>query len=107
MKLNPFRLAAGLRAGDEILEINSHAAASLSSGALRDFLSQPSLGLLVRTRPPLEGGAPLLESPPHRADGPADPGQGPLALLASSPGKGDLRPPADRTPRLACVGDGV
>ncbi|KAM7132738.1 rho guanine nucleotide exchange factor TIAM1 isoform 2-T6 [Molossus nigricans] len=76
----------GLRAGDEVLEINGHAAASLSSAALRDFLSQPSLGLLVRTRPAQEGGPPLLENPPHRADGPADPGQGPLALLASSPG---------------------
>ncbi|XP_054433805.1 rho guanine nucleotide exchange factor TIAM1 [Pteronotus mesoamericanus] len=78
----------GLKAGDEILEINNRAASSLSSSALRDFLLQPSLGLLVRTRPGLEGGLPLLESPPRRADGPADPGQGPLAFLAGSPGHG-------------------
>ncbi|XP_066115649.1 rho guanine nucleotide exchange factor TIAM1 isoform X1 [Saccopteryx bilineata] len=76
----------GLRVGDEILEINHRAASALSSAVLRDFLSQPSLGLLVRTLPKLERGAQLLESPPHRADGPVDPGQNPLALLASSPG---------------------
>ncbi|KAM5334727.1 rho guanine nucleotide exchange factor TIAM1 isoform 5-T7 [Glossophaga mutica] len=77
----------GLKAGDEILEINNHAVSTLSSSALRDFLLQPSLGLLVRTRPTLEGGAPLLESPPRRADGPVDPSQSPLAFLAGSPGR--------------------
>ncbi|KAF6122146.1 TIAM Rac1 associated GEF 1 [Phyllostomus discolor] len=78
----------GLKAGDEILEINDHAVGTLSSAALRDFLLQPSLSLLVRTRPALEGGAPPLESPPHRADGPVEPGQSPLALLAGGPGHG-------------------
>lgn len=73
--------------GDEVLEINSRVAATLSSAALRDVLAQPSLGLLVRTRPEPEGGALLLGSPPHRADGPAEPGQSPLAFLAGSPGK--------------------
>lgn len=82
-----FRRLAGLKVGDEVLEVSSRVAASLSSAALRDFLSQPSLGLLVRTRPELEGGALLLGSPPHRADGPAEPGHSPFAFLAGSPGK--------------------
>ncbi|XP_036205936.1 T-lymphoma invasion and metastasis-inducing protein 1 isoform X2 [Myotis myotis] len=78
----------GLKVGDEILEINNRVAATLSPAALRDFLSQPSLGLLVRTRPELEGGVLLLGSPPHRADGPTEPGQSPLAFLPGSPGPG-------------------
>ncbi|KFO21594.1 T-lymphoma invasion and metastasis-inducing protein 1 [Fukomys damarensis] len=76
----------GLKAGDEILEINNRAAGTLNSSMLKDFLSQPSLGLLVRTYPELEDGAELLESPPHRVDGPADPGESPLAFLTSNPG---------------------
>uniref|UniRef100_A0A8C5XEY2 TIAM Rac1 associated GEF 1 n=1 Tax=Microcebus murinus TaxID=30608 RepID=A0A8C5XEY2_MICMU len=76
----------GLKAGDEILEINNRAAGSLNSSMLKDFLSQPALGLLVRTYPELEGGAELLGSPPHRVDGPADLGESPLALLTSNPG---------------------
>ncbi|XP_053772555.1 rho guanine nucleotide exchange factor TIAM1 isoform X3 [Desmodus rotundus] len=81
----------GLKAGDEILEINNHTVGTLSSSALRDFLLQPSLGLRVRTRPTLEGGAPLLESPPHRADGPVDLCQSPLAFLAGSSAHGLCR----------------
>ncbi|XP_057359970.1 rho guanine nucleotide exchange factor TIAM1 isoform X2 [Manis pentadactyla] len=76
----------GLKAGDEILEINNRAAGSLNSSVLKDFLTQPSLGLLVRTYPELEGGAELLESPPHRVDGPLDPSESPLAFLTSNPG---------------------
>ncbi|XP_021111804.1 T-lymphoma invasion and metastasis-inducing protein 1 isoform X2 [Heterocephalus glaber] len=76
----------GLKAGDEILEINNRAAGMLNSSMLKDFLSQPSLGLLVRTYPELESGAGLLESPPHRVDGPADLGESPLAFLTSNPG---------------------
>uniref|UniRef100_A0A8C9DJA1 TIAM Rac1 associated GEF 1 n=1 Tax=Prolemur simus TaxID=1328070 RepID=A0A8C9DJA1_PROSS len=76
----------GLKAGDEILEINNRAAGTLNSSMLKDFLSQPSLGLLVRTYPELEGGAELLGSPPHRVDGPADLGESPLAFLTSNPG---------------------
>ena len=87
MELSVFCPVAGLKAGDEILEINNHTVGTLSSSALRDFLLQPSLGLRVRTRPMLEGGAPLLESPPHRADGPVDLCQSPLAFLAGSSGK--------------------
>lgn len=87
MKLNIFHLAlAGLKAGDEILEINNRAAGSLNSSVLKDFLTQLSLGLLVRTYPELEGGAELLESPPHRVDGPSDPSESPLAFLTSNPG---------------------
>lgn len=87
VKLNIFHLAlAGLKAGDEILEINNRAAGTLNSSMLKDFLTQPSLGLLVRTYPELEGGAELLESPPHRADGPADLNESPLAFLTSNPG---------------------
>uniref|UniRef100_A0AC11DYQ6 TIAM Rac1 associated GEF 1 n=1 Tax=Ovis aries TaxID=9940 RepID=A0AC11DYQ6_SHEEP len=76
----------GLKAGDEILEINKRAAGTLNSSVLRDFLTQPSLGLLVRTCPELEGGAELLENPPHRLDGPADLGESPLAFLSSDTG---------------------
>ncbi|XP_027394588.1 T-lymphoma invasion and metastasis-inducing protein 1 isoform X1 [Bos indicus x Bos taurus] len=76
----------GLKAGDEILEINKRAAGTLNSSVLRDFLTQPSLGLLVRTCPELEGGAELLEKPPHRLDGPADLGESPLAFLSSDTG---------------------
>ncbi|KAM7248004.1 hypothetical protein CapIbe_000043 [Capra ibex] len=76
----------GLKAGDEILEINKRAAGTLNSSVLRDFLAQPSLGLLVRTCPELEGGAELLENPPHRLDGPADLGESPLAFLSSDTG---------------------
>lgn len=53
---------------------------------LKDFLLQPSLGLLVRTYPELEAGLELLESPPHRVDGPVDLGESPLAFLTSNPG---------------------
>lgn len=82
-----FHLAlAGLKAGDEILKINNRAAATLNSSMLKDFLSQPSLGLLVRTYPELEGGAELLENPPHRVDGAADLDESPLAFLTSNPG---------------------
>uniref|UniRef100_A0A2K6NW97 TIAM Rac1 associated GEF 1 n=1 Tax=Rhinopithecus roxellana TaxID=61622 RepID=A0A2K6NW97_RHIRO len=76
----------GLKAGDEILEINNRAADALNSSMLKDFLSQPSLGLLVRTYPELEEGVELLESPPHRVDSPADLGESPLAFLTSNPG---------------------
>lgn len=87
VKLNIFRLTlAGLKAGDEILEINNRAAGTLSSSVLKDLLTQPSLGLLVRTHPEAEGGVELLACPPHRADGPVDPGESPLAFLNSNPG---------------------
>lgn len=85
--LKLFHLAlAGLKAGDEILEINNRAAGTLSSSVLKDFLSQPSLGLLVRTYPEPEAGVELLENPPHRVDGPVDLGESPLAFLTSNPG---------------------
>ncbi|KAM9201086.1 rho guanine nucleotide exchange factor TIAM1 isoform 2-T2 [Dugong dugon] len=76
----------GLKAGDEILEINNRAASTLTSSTLKDFLTQPSLDLLVRTCPEPAGGAELLESPPHRLDGPPDPSENPLAFLTSNPG---------------------
>ncbi|XP_040836654.1 T-lymphoma invasion and metastasis-inducing protein 1 isoform X2 [Ochotona curzoniae] len=76
----------GLKAGDEILEINNHAAGTLNSSMLKGFLSQPALSLLLRTYPELEGGAELLENPPHRVDGPADLGESPLTFLTSNPG---------------------
>ncbi|CAO2632312.1 Rho guanine nucleotide exchange factor TIAM1 [Lemmus lemmus] len=76
----------GLKAGDEILEINNRAAGTLNSSMLKDFLSQPSLGLLVRTYPEPEAGVELLENPPHRVDGPVDLGESPLAFLTSNPG---------------------
>uniref|UniRef100_A0A8C0E283 TIAM Rac1 associated GEF 1 n=1 Tax=Balaenoptera musculus TaxID=9771 RepID=A0A8C0E283_BALMU len=76
----------GLKAGDEILEINNRAAGTLNASVLRDFLAQLSLGLLVRTCPELEGGAELLGSPPLRLDGPADLSENPLAFLTSNTG---------------------
>uniref|UniRef100_A0A8C7AEB6 TIAM Rac1 associated GEF 1 n=1 Tax=Neovison vison TaxID=452646 RepID=A0A8C7AEB6_NEOVI len=78
----------GLKAGDEILEISNRAAGTLNSSVLKDFLAQPSLGLLVRTCPEPEGGVQLLDCPPHRADGPLDPSESPLAFLSSNPGHG-------------------
>ncbi|XP_006886820.1 PREDICTED: T-lymphoma invasion and metastasis-inducing protein 1-like isoform X2 [Elephantulus edwardii] len=76
----------GLKAGDEILEINNRAAGTLTSSVLKDFLTQPSLGLLVRTYPEPEAGEELLESPPHRVDGPLDFSESPLDFLTSNPG---------------------
>ncbi|XP_059020557.1 rho guanine nucleotide exchange factor TIAM1 isoform X3 [Mustela lutreola] len=78
----------GLKAGDEILEISNRAAGTLNSSVLKDFLVQPSLGLLVRTCPEPEGGVQLLDCPPHRADGPLDTSESPLAFLSSNPGHG-------------------
>ncbi|XP_032721337.1 T-lymphoma invasion and metastasis-inducing protein 1 isoform X2 [Lontra canadensis] len=78
----------GLKAGDEILEISNRAAGTLNSSVLKDFLAQPSLGLLVRTCPEPKGGVQLLDCPPHRADGPVDPSESPLAFLSSNPGHG-------------------
>uniref|UniRef100_A0A673T676 TIAM Rac1 associated GEF 1 n=1 Tax=Suricata suricatta TaxID=37032 RepID=A0A673T676_SURSU len=78
----------GLKAGDEILEINNRAAGTLNSSVLRDFLTQPSLGLLVRTCPELDRGVELLACPPHRADCPGDLSDSPLAFLGSNPGQG-------------------
>lgn len=85
LKLSHHALA-GLKAGDEILEINNRAAGTLNSSMLKDFLSQPSLGLLVRTYPEPEEGVELLENPPHRVDGSVDIGESPLAFLTSNPG---------------------
>ncbi|XP_006862588.1 PREDICTED: T-lymphoma invasion and metastasis-inducing protein 1 isoform X2 [Chrysochloris asiatica] len=76
----------GLKAGDEILEINNRTAGTLTSSVLKDFLTQPSLGLLVRTYPELDGGVELLESPPHRVDVSSDLSESPLAFLTSNPG---------------------
>lgn len=93
--------------GDEILEINNRVAATLSPTALRDFLSQPSLGLLVRARPELEGGVLLLGSPPRRAEGPAEPGQSPLSFLTGSPGKAATGTPLLCASGTGCCRDGV
>lgn len=103
MTLNIFRLAlAGLKAGDEILEINNRAAGTLNASVLKDFLAQLSLGLLVRTYPELEGEAELLGSPPLRLDGPADLSENPLAFLTSNTGMAVHRAAPRRLPtRLA------
>lgn len=109
MKFNIFRLAlAGLRAGDEILEINNRAAGTVNSSMLKEFLTQPSLGLLVRTYPELGRGLELLESPPHRADGPVDLGESPLAFLTSNPGRSaPTAAPAWGAQGAACVFRGL
>eukprot|EP00069_Balaena_mysticetus_P018639 bmy_11580T0 len=92
----------GLKAGDEILEINNRAAGTLNASVLKDFLAQLSLGLLVRTYPELEGGAELLGSPPLRLDGPADLSENPLAFLTSNTGMAVHRAAPWRLPmRLA------
>uniref|UniRef100_A0A8C9NK14 TIAM Rac1 associated GEF 1 n=1 Tax=Serinus canaria TaxID=9135 RepID=A0A8C9NK14_SERCA len=55
----------GLKAGDEVLEINQRAAEELDSALLKDALAQPSLCLTVRTHPEPEEAQRLSQPPPR------------------------------------------
>ncbi|XP_010389695.2 T-lymphoma invasion and metastasis-inducing protein 1 isoform X3 [Corvus cornix cornix] len=76
----------GLKAGDEVVEINQRAAEELDLALLKDALVQPSLCLTVRTHPELEEGQRLRQLPPRRPENPSEPGDGTLAFAASSQG---------------------
>uniref|UniRef100_A0ACB8FIC4 T-lymphoma invasion and metastasis-inducing protein 1 n=1 Tax=Sphaerodactylus townsendi TaxID=933632 RepID=A0ACB8FIC4_9SAUR len=67
----------GLKAGDEIVDINKKAAQDLNSVTLRDILVQHSLCLTVRTYP--ESEQKLTQLPPRRMDSSFD--------LAESPSR--------------------
>ncbi|XP_060090328.1 rho guanine nucleotide exchange factor TIAM1 isoform X2 [Heteronotia binoei] len=72
----------GLKAGDEIIEINKKAAEDLNSAMLRDVLVQPSLCLTVRTCP--ESEQKLTQLPPRRTDGSFDLTDSPLRSVNNS-----------------------
>ncbi|KAL8190597.1 UNVERIFIED_CONTAM: T-lymphoma invasion and metastasis-inducing protein 1 [Gekko kuhli] len=74
----------GLKAGDEIVEINKKAAEDLNSAMLRDVLVQPSLCLTVRTYP--ESEQKLTQLPPRRTDGSFDLTDSPLRSVNNSQG---------------------
>ncbi|KAM4788147.1 rho guanine nucleotide exchange factor TIAM1 isoform 3-T6 [Cyanocitta cristata] len=76
----------GLKAGDEVVEINQRAAEELDLALLKDALVQPSLCLTVRTHPEPEDGQRLRQPPPRRPENPSEPGDGALAFAASSQG---------------------
>lgn len=79
---------AGLKAGDEIVEINKKAAEDLDSALLKDALVQPSLCLTVRTYPEIEEGQKLMQSPPRRLENPSDLSDSTLAFAGSNQGIG-------------------
>ncbi|KAM9627526.1 rho guanine nucleotide exchange factor TIAM1 isoform 3-T6 [Morphnus guianensis] len=74
----------GLKAGDEIVEINKKAAEDLDSALLKDALVQPSLCLTVRTYPEIEEGQKLMQSPPRRLENPSDLSDSTLAFAGSN-----------------------
>ncbi|XP_025022260.1 T-lymphoma invasion and metastasis-inducing protein 1 isoform X4 [Python bivittatus] len=76
----------GLKAGDEIVEINKKAAEDLNSAMLRDVLVQPSLCLIVRTYPEKEAGQNRIHLPPRRTDGSLDLTDSPLKSVCSTQG---------------------
>ncbi|XP_066196843.1 rho guanine nucleotide exchange factor TIAM1 isoform X1 [Sylvia atricapilla] len=76
----------GLKAGDEVVEINQRAAEELDSVLLKDALVQPSLCLTVRTHPEEEEGQRLSQPPPRRPENPPEPGDGALAFAGGSQG---------------------
>lgn len=85
---DPFLRVPGLKAGDEVLEINQRAAEELDSALLKDALLQPSLSLTVRTHPEAEEGQRLSQPPPRRPENPPEPGDSALALPGGSQGTG-------------------
>ncbi|XP_033002797.1 T-lymphoma invasion and metastasis-inducing protein 1 isoform X3 [Lacerta agilis] len=76
----------GLKAGDEIVEINKKAAEDLNSAMLRDVLVQPSLCLTVRTYPEREAGQKIMQLPQRRTDGSLDLTDSPLRSVGNSQG---------------------
>ncbi|XP_028582841.2 rho guanine nucleotide exchange factor TIAM1 isoform X2 [Podarcis muralis] len=76
----------GLKAGDEIVEINKKAAEDLNSAMLRDVLVQPSLCLTVRTYPERQAGQKLMQLPQRRTDGSLDLTDSPLRSVGNGQG---------------------
>ncbi|NXK87956.1 TIAM1 protein, partial [Formicarius rufipectus] len=76
----------GLKAGDEVVEINQRAAEELDSALLKDALVQPTLWLTVRTHPDIEEGQRLGQPPPRRLDNPPDPSDSALLFAGGSQG---------------------
>ncbi|XP_059727076.1 rho guanine nucleotide exchange factor TIAM1 isoform X1 [Haemorhous mexicanus] len=76
----------GLKAGDEVLEINQRAAEELDSALLKDALAQPSLCLTVRTHPEPEEAQRLGQPPPRRPENPPEPGDSALPFPGGSQG---------------------
>ncbi|XP_058040613.1 rho guanine nucleotide exchange factor TIAM1 isoform X2 [Ahaetulla prasina] len=76
----------GLKAGDEIVEINKKAAEDLNSAMLRGVLVQPSLCLIVQTYPEREAGQNRIHLPPRRIDGSFDLTDSPLKSVCSTQG---------------------
>ncbi|KAL2305597.1 hypothetical protein Nmel_003434, partial [Mimus melanotis] len=76
----------GLKAGDEVLQLNQRAAQELHWALLKDALAQPALSLSVRTQPELEPGLRLALPPPRRPEHPPEPGDISLALPAGTQG---------------------
>ncbi|NXT64187.1 TIAM1 protein, partial [Chaetops frenatus] len=74
----------GLKAGDEVVEINQRAAEELDSALLKEALVQPSLSLTVRTHPEPEEGHRLGQPPPRRPENPSEPSDSALAFPGSS-----------------------
>lgn len=77
---------AGLKAGDEIVDINKKAAEDLDSALLKDVLVQPSLCLTVRTYPEIEEGQKLMQPPPRRLENPSDLSDSTLVFAGSNQG---------------------
>nr|XP_060626422.1 rho guanine nucleotide exchange factor TIAM1 [Anolis sagrei ordinatus]XP_060626423.1 rho guanine nucleotide exchange factor TIAM1 [Anolis sagrei ordinatus]XP_060626424.1 rho guanine nucleotide exchange factor TIAM1 [Anolis sagrei ordinatus]XP_060626425.1 rho guanine nucleotide exchange factor TIAM1 [Anolis sagrei ordinatus]XP_060626426.1 rho guanine nucleotide exchange factor TIAM1 [Anolis sagrei ordinatus]XP_060626427.1 rho guanine nucleotide exchange factor TIAM1 [Anolis sagrei ordinatus] len=75
----------GLKAGDEIVQINKKAAEDLNSAMLKEILVQPVLCLIIRTYPEREAGQ-VIQLPPRRIDGSLDLADSPLRSLCSSQG---------------------
>ncbi|NWS23870.1 TIAM1 protein, partial [Polioptila caerulea] len=76
----------GLKAGDEVVEINQRAAEELDPALLKDALARPALSLTVRTHPEPEEGQRLGQPPPRRPENPSEPGDGVLALAGGGQG---------------------
>ncbi|XP_062429184.1 rho guanine nucleotide exchange factor TIAM1 isoform X3 [Rhea pennata] len=76
----------GLKAGDEIVEINKKAAEDLDSALLKDVLVQPLLCLTVRTYPEIEEGQKLMQPPPRRSENPSDLSDSMLTFAGSNQG---------------------
>ncbi|KFW77872.1 T-lymphoma invasion and metastasis-inducing protein 1, partial [Manacus vitellinus] len=94
----------GLKAGDEIVEINKRAAEELDSALLKDALVQPALCLTVRTHPEIEEGQKLLQPPPRRLENPPELGDSTLVFAGGSQGHslcGDPDSSADTAPEEA------
>ncbi|XP_056353134.1 rho guanine nucleotide exchange factor TIAM1 isoform X2 [Oenanthe melanoleuca] len=64
----------GLKAGDEVLELNGRAAEELDWALLKEALAQAALSLALRTHPEPEPGL-RLAAPPRRPEGGTEPGE--------------------------------